>query len=49
MDAGFFLRGFLFGLSIAASVGPMSLLCIQRTLAKGATLWFSVWFRCGDG
>ncbi len=35
MDAGFFLRGFLFGLSIAASVGPMSLLCIQRTLAKG--------------
>jgi len=35
MDASFFLRGFLFGLSIAASVGPMSLLCIQRTLAKG--------------
>src|SRR6266498_2036398 len=35
MDANFFLRGFLFGLSIAASVGPMSLLCIQRTLSKG--------------
>ena len=35
MDASFFLRGFLFGLSIAASVGPMSLLCIQRTLSKG--------------
>src|SRR3989442_11638170 len=35
MDANFFLRGFLFGLSIAASVGPMSLLCIQRTLTKG--------------
>jgi len=35
MDAGFFLRGFLIGLSIAAAVGPMSLLCIQRTLTKG--------------
>jgi threonine/homoserine/homoserine lactone efflux protein len=35
MDAGFFLRGFLIGLSIAAAVGPMSLLCIQRTLSKG--------------
>jgi threonine/homoserine/homoserine lactone efflux protein len=35
MDVSFFVRGFLIGLSIAATVGPMSMLCIQRTLAKG--------------
>lgn len=35
MDAGFFLRGLLFGFSIAATVGPMFLLCVQRTLQKG--------------
>lgn len=35
MDASFFIRGLLIGLSIAAVVGPMSVLCIQRTLHKG--------------
>ena len=35
MDVNFFVRGLLIGLSIAAAVGPMSVLCIQRTLAKG--------------
>src|SRR5215470_16592157 len=35
MDIGFFFRGLLIGLSIAATVGPMSVLCIQRTLNKG--------------
>jgi threonine/homoserine/homoserine lactone efflux protein len=35
MDVSFFVRGFLIGLSIAATVGPMSMLCIQRTLYKG--------------
>src|SRR5436305_14735966 len=35
MDAGFFFRGLLIGLSIAAPVGPIGLLCIQRTLARG--------------
>jgi threonine/homoserine/homoserine lactone efflux protein len=35
MDLSFFIRGFLIGLSIAATVGPMSVLCIQRTLNKG--------------
>jgi threonine/homoserine/homoserine lactone efflux protein len=30
-----FLQGLLVGLSIAAPVGPIGLLCIQRTLAKG--------------
>ena len=35
MDSSFFLRGLLIGLSIAATVGPMSVLCIQRTVQKG--------------
>lgn len=35
MDAGLFVRGLVIGLSIAASVGPMSILCIRRTLAEG--------------
>ena len=35
MDAGFFVRGLLIGLSIAAVVGPMSILCIHRTLNFG--------------
>ncbi len=35
MNASFFVRGLLIGLSIAATVGPMSILCIQRTLYKG--------------
>ena len=35
MDGSFFLRGLLIGLSIAAAVGPMSILCIQRTLQRG--------------
>ncbi len=35
MDGSFFVRGLLIGLSIAAAVGPMSILCIQRTLQRG--------------
>jgi len=35
MDASFFVRGLLIGLSIAAVVGPMSMLCIQRTVCRG--------------
>ena len=35
MDINFFVRGLLIGLSVAATVGPMSVLCIQRTLQKG--------------
>jgi threonine/homoserine/homoserine lactone efflux protein len=31
----FFLRGLLIGFSIAAPVGPIGLLCIQRTVAYG--------------
>jgi threonine/homoserine/homoserine lactone efflux protein len=35
MDLSFFLRGLVLGLSIAATVGPMCILCIQRTLRHG--------------
>lgn len=35
MEISFFLRGLVIGLSIAATVGPMSTLCIQRTVQKG--------------
>lgn len=32
---GFFLQGLVVGFSIAAPVGPIGLLCIQRSLSKG--------------
>jgi threonine/homoserine/homoserine lactone efflux protein len=35
MDMSFLVRGFLIGLSVAAVVGPMSILCIQRTMQRG--------------
>lgn len=35
MEAGFFLKGLLIGFSIAAPVGPIGVLCIQRTLTCG--------------
>lgn len=35
MDMNFLLRGFIIGLSIAAPVGPIGILCIRRTLADG--------------
>jgi threonine/homoserine/homoserine lactone efflux protein len=35
MDNPLFLRGLIFGFSIAAPVGPIGILCIQRTLAQG--------------
>ena len=38
-------RGFLFGLSIAAAVGPISLLCVRKTLADGRLAGFV----CGMG
>lgn len=34
---GFLIQGFLIGLSIAAPVGPIGILCINRTLSNG--LW----------
>lgn len=35
MEASYLLKGLLIGLSIAAPVGPIGLLCIRRTLASG--------------
>ena len=42
---GTLLRGFIIGLSIAAAVGPISLLCIRKTLADGRLAGFV----CGMG
>jgi threonine/homoserine/homoserine lactone efflux protein len=36
----FFLKGIVLGFSIAAPVGPIGLLCIQRTLAQGRASGF---------
>lgn len=35
--AGFLLEGAVIGLSVAAPVGPIGLLCINRTLSRGRT------------
>src|SRR5262249_25342173 len=35
MNPALFLRGIVIGLSIAAPVGPIGVLCIRRTLAEG--------------
>lgn len=35
MDFRFLVRGLIIGFSVAAVVGPISMLCIQRTLHKG--------------
>lgn len=40
MDPQFLIRGMVFGLSIAAPVGPMGVLCIRRTLANGRLTGF---------
>lgn len=40
MDFPLFLTAFVIGLSIAAPVGPIGLLCIQRTLAHGRAIGF---------
>lgn len=41
MDPSIFLRGLLIGLSIAAPVGPIGVLCIRRTLADGRAIGFA--------
>jgi threonine/homoserine/homoserine lactone efflux protein len=38
MNGTYFLRGVLLGLSVAAPVGPIGILCIRRTLAEGRLL-----------
>jgi threonine/homoserine/homoserine lactone efflux protein len=35
LDASLLLKGYIIGLSIAAPVGPIGVLCIRRTLAEG--------------
>ncbi len=35
MDIGLLARGFVLGFSIAMPVGPIGVLCMQRTLAQG--------------
>ena len=35
MEWGLFIKGFFIGFSIAAPVGPIGILCIQRTLSGG--------------
>jgi threonine/homoserine/homoserine lactone efflux protein len=37
MDFSFFIKGLIFGFSIAAPVGPIGILCIRRSLAGGWT------------
>lgn len=39
-DIGLFLKGALLGFSIAAPVGPIGVLCIRRTLARGMVSGF---------
>jgi threonine/homoserine/homoserine lactone efflux protein len=41
MDSSLFVRGFLLGLSIAAVVGPIALLCVRRTVATGFAIGFA--------
>ncbi|GCE08044.1 LysE family translocator [Dictyobacter aurantiacus] len=50
MDFSFLLRGLLIGLSVAAVVGPMSVLCMQRTLNRGFRYGFisGLGVACGD-
>jgi threonine/homoserine/homoserine lactone efflux protein len=45
MDLSLSVRGFLLGLSIAAVLGPIGLLCVRRTLVSG----FAVGFVSGLG
>src|ERR1700736_6457116 len=40
MDLPFSVRGFLLGLSIAAVLGPIGLLCVRRTLVSGFVVGF---------
>lgn len=40
MDISFFIKGLIIGFSIAAPVGPIGVLCMQRTLAEGRVSGF---------
>ena len=49
MDPAFTLRGFVLGFTIAAAVGPISLLVIRRTAGRGPALRPRVRAGCRDG
>jgi threonine/homoserine/homoserine lactone efflux protein len=40
MDWGLLPRGLVIGVSVAAPVGPMAILCLRRTLAQGRLMGF---------
>ena len=40
MELNFFIRGLIIGFSIAAPVGPIGVLCVQRTLNRGSLVGF---------
>jgi threonine/homoserine/homoserine lactone efflux protein len=40
LDPGFFIKGFIIGLSISAPMGPVAVFCLQRTLNKGLWIGF---------
>ncbi len=40
MDIIFLLKGLLIGFTVAAPVGPIGILCINRTLSKGRLTGF---------
>ncbi len=40
MDISFFLRGIIIGFAIAAPVGPIGVLCVQRTINRGTSFGF---------
>ena len=44
MEIGLFIKGLIIGISIAAPVGPIGVLCIQRTLAGGTLYGISTGF-----
>ena len=35
MDTSLYIQGFIIGLTLAVPIGPISLICIQRTIADG--------------
>ena len=43
-ELGVLYRGMLFGLMVAAPVGPVGLLCIRRTIQKGMAIGFATGF-----
>jgi len=49
MELSFFLKGAALGLSIAAPVGPIGVLCIRRSLADGAPKGFTAGLGAATG